>query len=311
MSKTKPFKLRAFKITNLAIDVKGTSIKNLLCQKLSGSLAKNRRLLINPKDPAQEEDLISDFILEPSKYVTGAMLRIRPSDDIKDIPDSLFDSEIINLESLEDLQTTSSIIYKEHYYFLINDKYLICTLHGTKTITNFQTYINWILQDLRENSLFEFTPIVSVQPNLRLSDIKSLKVFDPDVNESNNFESKTRTQKNLLPLHFIKEYLRDVNTLDETTLSEVISAELVIKFSKPSTISKEEYQNTLGALLKPISDTDNITIYPKKGRPISGKDVLKIKEVNIETTESNQISRTQLIQEMERFVLELENEENN
>ena len=88
MSKTKPFKLRAFKITNLAIDVKGTSIKNLLCQKLSGSLAKNRRLLINPKDPAQEEDLISDFILEPSKYVTGAMLRIRPSDDIKDIPDN-------------------------------------------------------------------------------------------------------------------------------------------------------------------------------------------------------------------------------
>ncbi|MDC4364579.1 hypothetical protein NQ654_18040, partial [Acinetobacter baumannii] len=43
-------------------------------------------------------------------------------------------------------------------------------------------------------------------------------------------------------------------------------------------------------------------------RIIKGKKILRVKEVTIETTDSNLLNEAQLSQEMNRFIRELENE---
>lgn len=70
-------------------------------------------------------------------------------------------------------------------------------------------------------------------------------------------------------------------------------------------MSKQDYQNALGAYLKPISDTENVTFYTKSGQSVQGNDILNIKEVKVEKLESNNISESQLMQEMESFMREL------
>lgn len=93
--------------------------------------------------------------------------------------------------------------------------------------------------------------------------------------------------------------------LNDVDLSQIISAELILKLTKPRKMSEEEYQRLYGAYLKPISDIDNISFKDKNGNQIKGKDVLKTKNVNIETTETGELVEPQLNQEMIRFLNEL------
>ena len=313
MSKPKLFKLRAFVIENNNIHQNESDVYDKIVEKLNNSLAKDRRMLLNADDPSKEEDLICDYDISSENYINGAMLRIAPSNDVVNIPDDLFNEQKIVLNDLDRLEINNEIIYKDHYYFMFNNKFLITTLQGNTTITRFQTYINWLLQDLRGSNLYEFTPKVTFQPNLKMYDIKSMKVTDPAINQNidETDESNVYTKLKNIPLQILKDFVTDVRSLDDVVLSEIISAELLIKFSKPKKMSKEDYQRSMGAFMKPIADTDNIALYPKKGRPIVGRDILKIKEVSIETTDSGRISENQLTQEMEKFLKELVNESTN
>lgn len=312
MSKTKPVKLRAFVIENTDIKLNSSDLLQNIISVLKESMAKDRRMLLSAKDPSKEEDLICDYDIQNDKLVSGAMLRIRPSDQVMNIPDTLFDEPKIVLQDLENVEVETEIIYKDHYYFMMNHKYLVTSLPGTYSVVRFQTYINWLLKSVRGTKLYEFTPKVTLQPNLKIYDLKRIRVSDPANNEvfSKNEDSDTVTTLKNLPFHFLKKFVTDVDNLDETTLAEVVSAELLLKFNKPKTMSVEEYQRSLGAYLKPISDTDHISLYPKKGKPISGKDVIEMRELRIETTDSGKISEKELTQEMEKYLIDLLNENN-
>ena len=98
---------------------------------------------------------------------------------------------------------------------------------------------------------------------------------------------------------------KEVETLKNIELEKFVSAELLIKFSKPKDITKEEYQKFLGAYLKPISDTENVIFVPKKGSPIKSSEILEVKTVKIDLTESNKISEPNLFQEIEKYLIEL------
>ena len=280
---------------------------------LNDSIANDRRMLLNAKDPAKEEDLICDYDIQNNKLVSGAMLRIRPSDEVMNLPDVLFNEPKIVLHELGNIEVDTEIIYKDHYYFMMNHQYLVTTLPGNYSVVRFQTYINWLLGTVRGSKLYEFTPKITLQPNLKIYDLKKIRVTDPAINDfiEGKGKSDAITTIKTLPYQLLKKFVNDVSSLDETTLAEVVSAELLLKFSKPKTMSTEEYQRSLGAFMKPIADTDHIAIYPKKGKPINGQDVLEIREVQIETTDSGKISEKELMQEMEKYLIDLLNENNN
>ncbi len=93
---------------------------------------------------------------------------------------------------------------------------------------------------------------------------------------------------------------------------QIVSAELLIKFSKPRSMDEDSYAKLLGATLKPVSDLDNIVFKRSDGRSeIKGKDLLKIKNVTIEVTDSGKLVEQEVFQEMSRYLKEIENEATN
>ncbi|AMD84118.1 hypothetical protein SAMN05444369_10883 [Capnocytophaga haemolytica] len=302
MSKPKNVKCRAFRISTNNFTDNAKSIFSLLCEQLPKSKANERRMRLNTKDESREEDLICDYEISEG-VIFGTLLRIKSSDNIPEIPEEVFEENIVHLEQLRDLDVNSSLFYKDHYYFLLNDKYLIVTLRGNITITHFQTYTNWLLESLRANTLFEFTPIIKENPNISLSDLKSLRIQDPVRKEEDNFDL---TETKSISFKLLREMLTDVLSFDEVKASEVISAELLLKFSKPKKMKEKDYQNYFGAQLKPISDLENVTFITKKGKTIKGDEMQEMQEFKVETTDSGKISEPELKQAMEKYLRELE-----
>jgi len=307
--KTKGVKLRAFKIENNDINRRDSGLLPLLSGKLNSSIVKDRRMRLNQDDPKKEEDLICDYDTSRPEFVSGAVLRIMASSDIPNIPDSLFDEPKIVIKDLDSLGVDESSIYKDHYYFLLNNNILIVGLFSA-TITRFQTYINWLTASDRGDMLYEFTPLTKGYDSIRIDELRSIRVQDPNTTPRDNGDGELGSKKIAnLSKDYLSSLFKDVRDLGDIQLDKIVSAELFIKFKKPKEMSKDEYQRVLGAYMKPISDTDNVAFIPKKGRPIRGSEILREKTVNIEVVSSGKLSEPQLLQEMERFLSEIRNEE--
>jgi hypothetical protein len=183
----------------------------------------------------------------------------------------------------------------------MNDSYLITALLPKNvTIQRVQTYINWILGI----STFELTPVLEAPAGKRLSDLKIIKFSDPFCDEPDMFQEKVCLNDKLSDV--LSNVFRDVTTMKKLDLKQVISAELTLKISRPKTMTEDDYQKRYGAILKPISDLDNISLKDTLGNTITGDKIQKIKSILIETTDNGYISEQQLNTEMATFLRELE-----
>lgn len=327
-SKTKKVNLRAFEIKNPNISESSSNARAMLASKLSEvKMAKDRCMLLNLEDPNRERDLISYFKEAlNSNSVFCTMLRISSENDVQHITETLFEKDVFTMDDIASTYIDTSAICKDHYYFSISDNFLVTNLALNKTISRLQTYLSWFTND----ELLEFTPIISAKDKTKLSDLKSIVVKDPEPLSSQatsdgqpqvpatstpgttvSTESNKTIKLTAKVLEIIKNTMSETKTLDDMTLSQMISAELLIKFKKPRKMTEEEYKRILGAYLKPVSDLDNITFKRKDGKSeIKGKDLLRTKSVEVETTQTGKISEPQLLQEMSKFLNELKNEKN-
>jgi len=141
-----------------------------------------------------------------------------------------------------------------------------------------------------------------------MKQLKKIIVHDPQ-HDSILEEQELRREKAPIKRRFLEKWFADVADYDSTILDQIISAELIFTFSrKPKEISKEDYMNALSAYMKPISDTDNVTVYPKKGKAMKASEVLMSKEIEVEKVDNYNISEQQLKQEMEMYLAEVRNE---
>jgi hypothetical protein len=299
--------LRAFRIENNEITQSNSGILNNLATELNGSKVENRRMRLNKEDVKCEEDLIADFNGNEQNLISGVVLRVTHAEDVPNIPDEFLQHEKISINELDAVVTGNSLIGKEHYYFLLDNSFVITNLQRNITITRFQAYINWLLEKKRGTTLYEFTPIIKLQEEILLSDIDKIIMKDPSVGK-NEEKSDTGHKKFKLNLNDIPNIFSDVVSLDEMIENNIISAELLISFKKPRKMSMDYYQRMLGAYMKPISDTDNISFNTKKHGKIKGSDINRVKFVEIELTETGKMNEPQLYQEMEKFLNELKGE---
>ncbi|HCB1743971.1 TPA: hypothetical protein MYQ04_005371, partial [Citrobacter braakii] len=150
--------------------------------------------------------------------------------------------------------------------------------------------------------------MVSAKGKTKLSDLKAIVVKDPEplsndsVSSSNssqtpeNVQSQTSISLSKKVLDIIKNSMSDTDQLNDIALSQMISAELLIKFKKPRKMTDDEYERALGAYLKPVSDLDNVSFKRKDNKTeIKGKDLLLTKAVDIETTQSGKLVEQQLL----------------
>lgn len=318
MVKYKNIILRAFSLVNTDLKHNETNLLSLLCFKLKDSVMNDRRMLINPDDPQREEDLIANFDLRMKRnvcvMVVGTMLRIASVDDIPNITDDILNKEKVDIETLESIKSDSKVIYKSHYYFAVNNEYLVVSLPSNRTINAYQTYLNEYLKDVREDILYEFTPLLTKSQKVKFGDVKSIKIGSKDYPIGSNSNKETDTSPLLVKKiknvarGVLKELMEENKDLKQILDEEIVSAELVLKISKKKNKAKET-EKALSSFLKPISDTDGIELITKNGK-VTAADIFKTKLVSIELTESKHISELQLFQEMEKFLSELSHEAN-
>lgn len=304
----KQVKLRAFKIENNDLALSESDLQTKLATLLDETIANDRRMQLNQDDIKREEDLISDFNATKN-FLSGVMLRITHAEDVPNIPDQFLEHKKISINELDDIDPGSSVVYNGHYYFLLNGKYVITNLRGNLPIKRFQVYINWFLEKERGDKLYEITPIVTEHKVTQLADLKGIVVKDSDIHPDSPQE-ETGLKRLNLPEKLLPDLFKDVTNLDEMIEKNIVSAFVTLKFRKPKGVSKEEYQKFMGAYLKPISETDDVSFLTKKNGRITGSDILKTKIVDIELTATNKISEPQLYQEMEQFLKEVTNENN-
>lgn len=316
MSNTKNIKLRAFSLVNANIKHNESNLLALLCDKLKNSIMNDRRMLINPDDPLHEEDLIANFDLRMKGnecvMIVGTMLRIASVDDVPNITDEILSQAKVDIETLDSIKSDSKVIYKSHYYFAINNQFLVVSLSSNRPINAYQTYINEYLKDVREDVLYEFTPVLTKSDKVKFDDVKCIKIGNKDYpvgcgssKETDNRPIFVKKISNVAK-EVLKNLMEESKDLKQILEDEIVSAELVLKISKKKNKAKETAK-ALSAFLKPVSDTDAIEVTTKEGK-ISAENILRTKIVSIEQTESKHISEAQLFQEMEKFLSELNHE---
>lgn len=303
-------KLRAFEIVNTNINSLSSDVGDKLRIYLDNSKdANERRMLLNSEDPQKEEDLISNFTSNSENNITFCtMLRVALGNNVQHIDMNLFNEKLFTIDQLNKVTLNSEAIYKNHYYFSMNNNFLVTNLQGNITITRLQTYLNWLL-----NGLYEINPLVSKELLPSLSEIKDVTIRDSNIypQSASNEEKTSKSFFDLgkVALEFIKSALVDSQKLSDIELEQMISAKLVIEFKKPKKTDTDEIKRAFGALLKPVSDLDNFEFTTRQNKKITkGKEVLRTKEIHIETTESGLLNEAHLSQEMAKFILELENE---
>ena len=104
----------------------------------------------------------------------------------------------------------------------------------------------------------------------------------------------------------VKHFMSEKTNISEEDLQQIVSAELLIKFARPKGMKKEVYNEKLGAIMNPISDTDDI-----KSGPVTGSEIMWIEPIKVEMTENKRISEKDLKLQMEEFLLKLKNEKGN
>jgi hypothetical protein len=86
-SKTKGYRLRAFRIENDKVSQPTSGLLEKLRVRLEGSgSVEERRMRLNEDDIRQEEDLICDFNTNNSNIVYGVVLRIAQAGDVQNLP---------------------------------------------------------------------------------------------------------------------------------------------------------------------------------------------------------------------------------
>ena len=170
----KKLTLRAFRIENPSLTEAHSHILGLLQQVLTeSSTAAQRRMPLNSEDP--DRDLLANFIWATNNaYMFGMMLRIIPADNGGMLSEELFNQPTITMADVNAGNPEQSQ-YKDHFYFALNNDYLITNLAGNINIGRLQTYINWLLESVRGERLFQFTELTKLPDGVPLNQIKDIQ----------------------------------------------------------------------------------------------------------------------------------------
>lgn len=299
---TKQIQLRAFAIAhpNTTLSCPNQNIVNMLKNELKTNKrsAKDRIMLLNHDDPQKISDALP-FYEERKDCVFGLIMRISNDENVQHIPSTLLNKEKFSIAEMKKSRIDNSSIYRSHYYFLLNEKFLVTSLKMNTTISGFQTYMNWLLGDTH----FSFTTIVDEPPDLKLDDLKKITISD-FIDDTSSVECKK------FDISSIKDWVIDTlfkenQTFDEIKMKQILSAQLLLKFIKPKSMTKEDFKTQLGVCLNPISDLGNFAFEKKDGRKITAEKILKTKAICVEKTENGFISEQNLFNEMNMFLSEL------
>lgn len=306
--------LRAFRIENSTISEPNSSILPFLGQILTDeSKAGDRTLQLNEQE--EDRDLLSNFEWRHNNSnLFGMMMRIIPAESGGVIASDLFERNKIAITDV-DAGSPDQKQYKDHFYFALNNAYLVTNLAGNANIMRLQTYLNWLLVNVRGERIFQFTELTKLPDGVAFSNIEQIEfvggghvVTAPTTSQE---PSTVTTMLHNLSDAVLSQIVNDTASLEEIRNSQVIEAKLFLKVKKkPKEMAMEDYQRVMGAIATNITNDDGIVLKTKDGNKYTGEAIKVKKEIEVERTTGNRIVEEQLKQEMELFLTELRTQSN-
>lgn len=280
------------------------SIVSRILGKLS-SAASDRLMPVN-KNASDKYDLISNYMNIGNKtFVAGTCLRITNSKGVPVIKTEVLNQSQFSISAFNENASEDERTCLDYFYFCLSDKHLILTVDGKCNNKRFETYINWLLNTAEFGETIDFTPVID-ETKLSLADIKRITIGNSyNIPLQDNQGPDVKSTVVSIASGILKNLLSDSPDLDELMSSNICSADLVIKFSKPRSMSKEEYiRKTAGAILKPMDDPEGIK-FASNGKKISGLQAMKTEVIEVDCDENGVPSEQNIHQTMLKKVREL------
>lgn len=311
----KKLTLRAFRIENPSLTEAHSHILGLLQQVLTeSSTAAQRRMTLNAEDP--DRDLLANFSwAQNNAFMFGMMLRVIPADNGGVLDEQLFDQPTITMAQVNEGNPNQSQ-YKDHFYFALNNSYLVTSLAGNLNIDRLQTYINWLLQGVRGERLFQFTELTKLPNGVAVGDIKDIQFVGggnvvsamPTESEQTTIATRLRDVTNGVLEQLLGD---DTENLERIRANQLIEAKLVLKIKgKKKDLADEEYQRVMGAIATNLTNDSGIVVHTKTGNKYTGEAIKVKKSVSVQCVVANRIVEEQLKQEMEQFLIEVRDQQN-
>lgn len=299
---TKPVKLRAFRINQTSeLSTEDRSLISLLQQVFTpASIVQDRTMQLNEVE--DEEDVLPFFKWNSEKnFVFGMIMRVLKNDITQGIPSDLYDRESFSISDIDGVESVDTC--KSFYYIALNEKFLVTNLPGNLPINRVETFINYLVNEQRRG-IYKFVPVMTIPEELPLSQIRKI-VIGENISLHASTEGIGSSIKTLSK-EVIAHLLGENPNITELTENDIIQANLVLKFrKKPTDMPKEEYEQLLGQMARPLLDDRGICIETKQGKKISGEMIRREKRVTVDITETGRVNEKNLMQEMELFITEL------
>ena len=287
----------------------GLTSSNSLVTRLIGKLTSSasERLMPINKHESDKSDLISDFSnVGKGKMITGTCLRIVNSREVPVITEEMLKQEQFKVSSINLNAKDKEKTCLDYFYFGLSDKHLIVTLDQRTSINRLETYVNWLLNAKETGEIISFTPVID-EEKISVSDIKNIRFNSTyDLVMGGNVDQGGVGIKSKLinvTTELLKQILSDTDNLQDLMNENICSADLVVKFSKPRKMSKDEYmQKTAGLILKSLEDQDSIT-FKAKDKKVRGSMVLKTEQVDVDCDDNGAVSEQSVYQEMIKRLL--------
>ena len=287
----------------------GLTSSDSLVTRLIGKLTSSasERLMPINKHESDKSDLISDFSnVGKGKMITGTCLRIVNSREVPIITEEMLKQEQFKVSSINPNAKDKEKTCLDYFYFGLSDKHLIVTLDQRTSINRFEAYVNWLLNAKETGEIISFTPVID-EEKISVSDIKNIRfnsthdlVMGGDIEPG---EVGIKSKLINVTTELLKQILSDTDNLQDLMNENICSADLVVKFSKPRKMSKDEYmQKTAGLILKSLEDQDSIT-FNAKDKKVRGSKVLKTEQVDVDCDDNGAVSEQSVYQEMIKRLL--------
>lgn len=303
MAKNTEVTLRGFSISSTLLSEDSDGMFARLKETLENSIVKDRIMRLNQGDETAESDLISSFQSNCETELFAIMMRVAIGADDSYIDKELLSEKCFPVDKIRKKTNNAAALYRNHYYICISKTHLVTNLPLTTTISRVENYLNWLLKTHN----YVISPVVVSAPDLKLSDIKSVKFTSNAISGCSVKQSEDVIQNRFISIknELFRMLCADSASLEDIDLKQIVSAELVLKLIKPRQMSEAEYQKKYSAIMKPVSDNNGIVFLDKKGNKINGEDILRTKKINVEKTDQGWLSEPQLHSEMARFLDEL------
>lgn len=270
---------RAFRIKLAEKTLASPKLRDDLSNRLKITKDIKKRLMsLNDKNPDSDSDAMTDFAdATVDKYVYGVIMRFTQAKNVPAIPDGFENMESFNEAQLEvPKELKGKMLCRYVYHILVTDKYVITDLRKDYTVTRLEKYLNYLLLGTH----YELIPVV-MSSVIKMKDIKSIVFKNPSVDRKDLAVDLSLLDK---AKDLIMQLFPHVENIDEIMSRNIVTAKMTLNLSKPDDMEEEDYENQLGAVLKPVADTDIVSLGVVKGKEIKGSDILYSQEMELPDT---------------------------